>query len=110
MSGIRVDMNIALTPEQVAAAFWNLGSDGQAQFFASLDRQAGIMLCFQMAGVVREIAKLETDDHSHALNGFRTMFAHAIAYFDDAIDIRAQDAYGEIAGMVRDAKRLRFRA
>ena len=97
--------NVTLTPEQVATAFWNLGSDGQVRFFAELDRQAGIMLCFQMAGVVHEMAKLETDEHSHALNGFRTMLNHAAVYAASATDIRAEAAKAEIAAMVRHARR-----
>ncbi len=33
---IDVKMSVELTPEVLAKAFWNLASDGQAQFFAEL--------------------------------------------------------------------------
>jgi len=104
MSATRVDLNVALTPTQVAEAFWGLGSDGQLQFFAELDRIAGYMLCFQMAGVVQEMARNETDDHHHAMCGFRTMLAHAQEYANDATDWRCSDAKSEIAAMAKAAK------
>lgn len=108
MSAVTVDLNVALTPEQVAQAFWGLGSDGQVRFFAELDRVAGVMLCFQMAGVVRDMAMLENDTGSHAMNGFRTMLAHAAEYANDSIDLRCSAAKAEIAAMVRDKGRHRF--
>ena len=83
---MRIDMNVSLSPEQVAQAFWNLPADDMVKFFAELDRVAGIMLCFQMAGVVQEMARNETDDHHRAMNGFRTMLAHAMEYANDATD------------------------
>lgn len=100
-----VDLNVSLTPQQLAAAFWGMGSNQQVEFLAELDRLAGWQLCFQMAGLVREIAQCETEDHAHALNAFRTMFAHSVGYADAAIDIRCSTARSEIEGMVRDAKR-----
>lgn len=104
MNSIRVDMNVALTPEQIAQAFWGLGSDEQVRFFAELDRVAGYMLCFQMAHVVHDMARNETDIHHHAMNGFRTMLAHATEYANDANDWRCSDAKSEIDAMVRAAK------
>ena len=104
MSAVTVDLNVALSPEQAAQAFWGLGSDGQIRFFAELDRVAGVMLCFQMAGVVQEMARNETDSHHHAMQAFRTMLAHAMEYANDATDWRCHDAKREIEGMVRDAK------
>ena len=83
---MRIDMNVSLSPEQVAQAFWNLPADDMVKFFAELDRVAGIMLCFQMAGVVQEMARNETDDHHRAMNGFRTMLAHSMEYANDATD------------------------
>lgn len=104
-ASIPLDTNVTLTPEQVAEAFWSLGSDGQIRFFAELDRIAGVMLCFQMAGVVREMASLQTDVHGRAINGFQTMLAHAANYAADANDHRCYAAKSEIEGMVRLAKR-----
>lgn len=101
---MNIDLNVTLTPQQVAQAFWGMGSDGQIKFFAELDRLAGIMLCMQMAGVVRDMARLETDDHGHAVNGFQTMFNHAAAYAESAIDWNCEDAKSQIAGMVRQAR------
>lgn len=77
-------VSIDLTPEQLAQAFWAMGSDEQADFFAALDRMAGVKLCFQMAGVVHEICeRAEKGDHA-AQNGFQTMLSHAQDYVDGA--------------------------
>ncbi|ATS39284.1 MULTISPECIES: hypothetical protein [Xanthomonas] len=105
MASIAVDLNVSLTPQQIAAAFWAMGSDQQVKFLAELDRLAGWQLCYQMAGLVRDIAECETEDHVHALNAFRTMFAHSAGYAEAATDIRSASARSEIEGMVRDAKR-----
>ena len=102
---MQIETNVTLTPEQVANAFWKLGSDGQIRFFAELDRVAGIMLCFQMAGVVHEMAMLDTETQSRALNGFRTMLAHSANYASTANEYRTSRAHSEIAAMVSHAKR-----
>ncbi len=99
-----IEANVSLTPEQVALAFWNLGSDGQVSFFAELDRLAGFQLCFQMAAVVQEMALNKTDEHNRAISAFRTMLAHAVEYANDANDWRCHAAKREIEAMVRDAK------
>lgn len=100
----RIETNVTLTPEQVATAFWNMCADEQIRFFAELDRQAGVMLCFQMAGVVHEMALLDTEIQARALNGFRTMLAHAANYAESAQEYRHSRALSEIACMVRYAK------
>lgn len=102
---MQIEMNVTLTPEQVAHAFWNMGSDGQLKFFAELDRVAGFMLCMQMAGVVHEIAMCDTEEKGHALNGFRTMLDHAAGYAEAATEFRCSAAKSEIAAMVRSARR-----
>lgn len=101
---MNIELTATLTAEQVARAFWLLGSDGQIQFFAELDRVAGYKLCMQMAGVVAEMARRETVDHAHALAGFQTMFNHAAAYAEHCIDMNCGSAKEQIAGMVREAK------
>lgn len=105
MSALPVFTNVTLTPEQVASAFWNMGSDEQVRFFAELDRQAGVMLCLQMAAVVHEMALLDTETQVHAINGFRTMLMHAADYAASANEYRASRAHSEIEAMVRSAKR-----
>lgn len=96
------EMEASLSPHQVAEAFWNLDADQQVEFFAALDRMAGIHLCFQMAGVVNAIAE---SGNSAAQNGFQTMFDHASNYRDAANDWRAFKARLEIDRMTEDAKR-----
>jgi hypothetical protein len=97
--------NVTLTPEQIAGAFWNLPADEMLRFFAELDRVAGVMLCFQMAGVIAEFAKMESDDHVRAMNGFRTMLAHAANYAEGVAEFRASSAKSEITAMNRYANR-----
>ena len=98
----KFEMEASLSPHQVAEAFWNLDSDGHVEFFAALDRMAGIDLCMQMAWVVNAIAE---SGNSEAQNGFQTMLAHASHYKDAANDWRAFKARLEIDRMVEDAKR-----
>lgn len=105
MSALPIFANVTLTPEQIAGAFWSLPADDMLRFFAELDRVAGVMLCFQMAGVIAEFAKLETEDHSRAMNGFRTMLAHAATYAEGVAEMRASSAKSEISAMVRYASK-----
>lgn len=100
-----IEANVTLTPQQVALAFWNLGSDGQVAFFAELDRLAEFQLCFQMAAVVREMAIVDTDDSHRARTAFRTMLAHASEYANDATEWRCIEAKSRLDEMARDAKR-----
>lgn len=90
-----VTVSVNLSPAQLADLFWNMDAEQQADFFAALDKTAGIQLCFQMAFVVAEI-RLRSDrgDYS-AMNGFRTMLAHAEAYAETAIEMRCNDAKRE---------------
>lgn len=94
-----ITVNIELTPEQVAEQFWQLGSDGQADFFAALDRIAGLKLCFQMAGVVQELTERSGQGNHEALNAFQTMLSHAQGYAESATDLRVWDAKRAIAKM-----------
>lgn len=99
----KFEMEASLSPHQVAEAFWNLDADQQVEFFADLDRMAGINLCFQMSHVVNAIAE---SGSSEAQNGFQTMFAHASGYREAANDWRAFKAKLEIDRMVKDARRV----
>jgi hypothetical protein len=97
--------SIELTAVMLAHAFWEMDAAQQADFFAELDRIAGVQLCFQMAGVVREIKeRVDGGDH-HAQNGFQTMLAHAQAYGEGATDYRVWSAHGMIDRMAEEAKR-----
>ena len=97
-------VELDLSAEQVAAAFWELCSDEQADFFAALERMAGIRLCFQMASVVDEIRRRTERGDRDAQNGFRTMLAHAQAYAESATDYRVWEAQRELALMADTAR------
>lgn len=88
MSDEKIDVmaRVDMTPEILAAAFWGMGSDQQANFFAELWRIAGYKLCLQTAWIVTEIA--ENNNHD-AMNAFRTMADHAEAYPVAAAEWRA---------------------
>ena len=102
--GVQVTATAALTPEQVADAFWRMDSAQQADFFAALERMAGYRLCLQMGFVVNEIAdRSERGDHE-AQQGFQTMLAHAADYAEEAAMHRAAKARIALAGMARDAR------
>jgi hypothetical protein len=93
-----------LTPELVAQMFWEMNSDEQADFFAHLERIAGIQLCFQMAAVVQTIQKRCDKGDYTAQNGFQTMLNHAQAFGESATDYRVADAKWQIKKMVERAK------
>jgi hypothetical protein len=103
--GVDVVATFQPTGEQLAAAFWNMDAYQQADFFAELERLAGVKLCFQMVGVSQVIAeRAETGDWT-ALNGFQTMLAHAEDYVRSAAEHRAFSARHEIKRMADDARR-----
>lgn len=99
MNNERIDVlaNVSVTPELVAQLFWGLGSDQQADFFAALERIAGVKLCFQMAGVIHELAERAERGEYDALNGFQTMLSHAKDYADGATSWRAARAKAALA-------------
>jgi len=99
MSAISLTTEVSISPVQLAEMFWELDAEQQADFFAKLDEVAGLDLCFQMAAVVREIQqRSDRGDHA-AMNGFRTMLAHAQEYSESAMDYRASDEKRAIARM-----------
>ncbi|MDR3445955.1 hypothetical protein [Dyella sp.] len=100
---IQVTGEVSVTPEMLAAMFWEMDASKQADFFAELDRIAGLNLCFQMAGVVQEIQeRVDHGDHRAQL-GFQTMLAHAQGYGEGATDYRVWRAQREIQRMTQAA-------
>lgn len=103
MNQIDVMTSVSIGPAELAEMFWEMDAEQQADFFAKLDKIAGYKLCLQMAGVVREIQERgDRGDHA-AMNGFRTMLAHAQAYHEEAMDYRVWGAQRAIAKMVEAA-------
>jgi hypothetical protein len=96
---IEVTAQVDLAPQNIAAAFWNMDAEQQADFFAKLEELAGIKLCFQMAAVVDEIRRRSERGDRAAMQGFQTMLAHAQAYAESATEHRVWEAQREIARM-----------
>ena len=88
MSAVTVEFQP--TAAQLAEAFWGLGSDGQADFYAHLYRVAGHKLCMQTAYIVDEIASRQMRGDSDAVNGFRTLHSHADSYLEVLVDSAAR--------------------
>lgn len=104
MSAIDVMTSVSIGPVELAEMFWEMDCEQQADFFAKLDDIAGYKLCMQMAAVVREIQERgDRGDHA-AMNGFRTMLAHAQAYHEEAMDFRMWGAQREISRMAEASK------
>lgn len=93
--------HVNATPELVAELFWNLSDSDQAEFFAALDRLAGLKLCFQMASVIDVIRRRAERGDRGPMNGLRTMLSHADAYAESATDYRAWDALREVRALAR---------
>jgi len=104
MSAVSIVASYSPTPEDLAAAFWNMDTTQQVAFFGHLHKLAGVSLCFQMAGVVQEIERLGAADDYHALNGFQTMLSHAQAYGESATDIRTWAAQRDLREAAASAK------
>lgn len=98
---VLVTAEVDVTPEELAALFWGMASDKQADFFAELDRIAAGKLCFQMASVIWEIQERADRGDHRAQVAFQTMLAHAQAYVESAIDLRCWNAKREIERMTR---------
>lgn len=93
----RIEIEVRLTPEQVAAAYWEMGSDEQADFFAELYRIAEHRLCLQTAFLFSEIVERADRGDRDAEAGFRTMFNHAEDYPEAAAEWRAFRAKRDLA-------------
>jgi len=105
MSKQRFEMEVDMTPEQLAGVYWSFDSKQQADFFAALERMAGVKLCLQHAYVVDEIAERASNGDHDAQNGFQTMLAHAQGYRDSATQMRTWRAKREISRMAEAVRR-----
>jgi hypothetical protein len=99
-----LNVSVTLTPAQAAHAFWHLGSDGQAEFYAELYRLAGHTLCLQAAWIVDAIADESRAGRNDARDGFMLLQAHACEYVTTAIDIHADNAKRELRRMADTAR------
>lgn len=101
-----MDVLAAFTPtgENVASMFWGLDAEQQADFFAALERDAGLSLCIQMAAVVNAIRKRSEAGNWDAMNGFQTMLSHAQGYHESATEYRVWEAQHELARMAESAR------
>ena len=98
---VLVTAEVDVTPEALAALFWEMASDKMADFFAELDRIADGKLCFQMAWVVQEIQERADRGDHRAQVAFQTMLSHAQGYAESAIDLRCWNAKREIDRMTK---------
>lgn len=95
---------VTVTPELVAELFWDMASDEMADFFAQLDRIAGIKLCMQMAYVIQELQERSAKGDYRPLMAFQTMLAHSQSYTESAIENRVFDAKYAIERHVKGVK------
>ena len=98
---VMVTAEVDVTPEALAALFWEMDGDKQADFFAELDRIAAGKLCYQMAFVVQVIQERADKGDHRAQLGFQTMLAHAQAYIESATDYRCWNAKRDIDRMAK---------
>ena len=78
MSGVSLSVNAQLSPQQIAQAFWDLGSD--------------------------EMAHRAADGDWEAQNAFQTMLAHSQSYFEEVLDFRVYEAKQGLARFVAGIK------
>ena len=101
---VDVTAQLDLSPEILAAAFWEMDSSEQVRFFAALDDAAGYVLCQQMAFVVDDIRKASDAGDQRAVNAFRTMLAHASELHETMTDMRVNEARRDIARICGKAR------
>lgn len=97
----QLQVAVKLTPEQVAEAWWSLGSDEQAQFYAHLHRISKGVLCLQTAYMVSHIIETENSD---ARDAFCTVHNHSVDYAEYAVELRSGAAIRGIAKMADAAR------
>ena len=105
IDGVFTKTKVEVTPQLLAELFWAMDCEQQADFFAALDRMAGLNLCFQMAYVVSEIQKRSDHGDHDAQNGFQTMLSHAKDYVESATDYRVWEAKRQIREMSTNARK-----
>ena len=98
------NVDLDLSAEDIAHAFWHLNANEQADFFAELHRIADYRLCFQMANVIYTIEERSGNGDHEAQNGFQTMLSHAQAYVESVTDIRGSRAMLELDRLRDSAK------
>jgi len=83
---MRREVEIKLTPKELAEQFWNMGSDEQAEVFSYMYKEAGShKLMMQFLGVRDECEKMKKHGDDSALNGFQYMFASAFKYMSEGM-------------------------
>ena len=96
---------VEVTPELLAYWFWEMDGREQADFFASLYREAGrSTLCMQTAYIVQELRYRAERGDSDGLSGFQTMLAHSQDYVLSGIEARSWEAERDLRDMVDRAK------
>lgn len=96
-----LQVSVKLTPEQIADAWWSLGSDEQSEFYAHLNRISKGVLCLQTAYMVSHMIETENRD---ARDAFCTIHNHSIEYLETAVELRAHTAIRGIAKMADAAR------
>jgi len=96
-----LQVSVKLTPEQIADAWWSLGSDEQAEVYAHLYRISRGVLCLQTAYMVREMIETENRD---AQDAFCTIHNHSVEFLETATEQRAHTAIRGIAKMADAAR------
>lgn len=99
-------MSINVTPQQIASAFWDMGSDQQAEFYEHLGQISSGLLCMQAAHLLAELRRRRRRPDSSCLDGlhaFQTLHNHSDqteCFIDDSVN----EAKRYIAGIVAKAK------
>ena len=96
---MKASVDIELTPEQIAELFWKLGDDGQADFFAHLERTAGVGLCIQMAYVSDRLIERSQAGDWDGRHAFQTIAEHSQSLWRTSLDAAVSDARREIHEM-----------
>lgn len=99
-------VSINVTPAQIAAAFWGMGSDDQATFYEELGRVSGGRLCLQAAYLLQELRRRRRLPDSSCMDGldaYQTLHNHC-DQLEQFIDDDVREAKQFIAGMAAKAK------
>lgn len=80
MDLIANNVSITLTPKEIAHIFWQMHDDEQAEFFESLQKQAGSHLLVTQGLSIREACKKRSPQ---ALEGFQNLSVCAFKWLGD---------------------------
>jgi hypothetical protein len=95
-----VTVEMDLTPEQVAEAFWRLDNNQQAEFYAWLWRKAGgFPLSMQSHYVMHAIGELAERGEYDAMHGWQTFHDERADYTVTSTELRAMAAKRGIAAL-----------